>query len=164
MGLTLCEGGEEGDRGGGGGRKVLLWLAVLPAETGRAARSTVVNGRPATKGKRRVKSSGKWRRIQCFCPTPTLPPHCWACRLWRGRGGEEGSEWGRQRVPVSPLHFAHTHTHTIIHTPTHKHTHIHLTAWNSWEQDRATIRETTQTENVLLFSHGWEGGRAYLCA
>lgn len=34
-----------------GGGKVLFWLAVLPAETGRAARSTVVNGRPATKGK-----------------------------------------------------------------------------------------------------------------
>lgn len=128
------------------------WLSCQRKLAERLAALWWTGGRQQ-KGKRRVKSSGKWRHIQCFCLAPTLPPYCWACQLWCGRGGEEGSEWGRQRVPP-PLH---------THWNTHTHTLYSLKQLSVGEGDNKRNNTDRKCPVFLACMGRWKGLSGYLC-
>lgn len=145
----------------GGEEKWLLWLAVLPAETGRAAHSTVVNGQPATKGKRRVKSSGKWRRIQCFL-SHSHPPASLLGMSAMARPRGRRREW--MRSSKSPSEPPPLHTH--IETPTHTHTHITLSSLkqlSAGESDNKRNNTDRKCPAFLTWMGRWKGLSGYLC-
>lgn len=112
-------------------------------------------------GNKREKTCEKFRQMKTHsvvfvwlppAPTSLLGMSTVARTGW----GEEGSEWGRQRVPESPLYLTHTckHRHTLTHTQ-------HLeTAESKKAQELVKERKMAQTK-LSCFSYGWKGGKAF---